>query len=95
MSSNKSPIRKVSGFNITIRGVEHEGFKKVDTWNGLACYQNHQGKVIATDVGGDPDLFGGMFGDIFDLDSKEVVLVMCDDCFMPPPVKNNDLTGQS
>lgn len=87
--TSKSPIRKVSCFNITIRGVEHEGFKKVDTWNGLACYQNHQGKVIATDVGGSDDFFGDMFGDIFDLHSGEVVIVMCDHCFLPPLKKED------
>ena len=81
----QSAIRKVSGYTITIRGVEYEGFKKVDTWNGLACYKNHLGKVIVNDLVTNAvnDLFAEMFGDLFNLHSGEVTIVAADNVFLP------------
>ena len=81
----KAKISKSEIYDIEIRGVIHQGFRKVDTWNGLAKYQKEGQTIIAID---DKELFGGMFGELFGGANKdnELEIVMAS----PSLLENNN-----
>lgn len=71
-------IEEVKSFNIRIYGFTYTGFVVDSVWEGIVCYKNSQGKVIAIN-------HKGIFDNIFPWqDGKKVddiSIVMCSPCF--------------
>ena len=42
-------IEKIETYNITVYGSKYTGFVIDSKWNGLVCYKNTNGKVIAVE----------------------------------------------
>ena len=70
-----SSIREVNRYDITIKGVVHSNFVKIDTWNGLASYQNETGIVIAKDHV-DETMFSFMFKPKDEPEQVDTVIIM-------------------
>lgn len=73
-----SKITKTEVFDIEIKGVVHEGFKKKDSWNGLACYENKYGKIIAAE-NFKLDIFSFMNYD--NINEEDIKIVAGSPCF--------------
>jgi len=78
----KSQIKPVESFIITIEGIECSPFTKESTWNGLVCYRNKHGVIIAVDESSFVDkLFQNINNDGHKY--SDLNILTCSPCFMP------------
>ena len=76
-------IKSTESFIITIEGIECSPFTKESVWNGLACYRNKHGVIVAVDESTFVDkLFNGITNSAVPKNS-DLNILTCSPCFIP------------
>ena len=78
----KAEIKSTESFIITIDGIECAPFTKESTWNGLACYRNKHGIIVAVDNDTFVDKPFSNIADSKKPHDGDLEIITCSPCFI-------------
>lgn len=78
--NNKATLKQSNTYSLTINGVEHNDFKLVSEWEGLAKLRNKQGVAIVM-LPCESFLVTLFSNSTLESETKEVTIVKASPCF--------------
>lgn len=85
-------IKEQTSFSIVIDDIEHTGFTIESEWNGLICYKNKEGQIIAHKGNSQSFNIGKFLGlPSSEGEFEELQIVSISPCLMPETTSNEEL----